>query len=204
MLSHNFFVLAALSATFLSCTPYNAIKATDQAEKSTYGALGADGSCSVSQESDGALISCPDGSMAFVPNGTNGIDGKDGVDGRDGANGADGINGADGSSCTVQDLGTKALLSCDDGTMAIIEDGADGQNGEDGQDGQPGAVTQYPLINIINTCTDKGSKILLQFANGDIIGSYAVEQKYLMIVAPGMSQIKNETSCKYSVTSIKK
>ena len=38
-------------------------------------------SCSVSQEANGALITCPDGSEVFVPNGTDGQDGVDGIDG---------------------------------------------------------------------------------------------------------------------------
>jgi len=178
--------LAAFTGLFWSCTPYNAIKTTDEASKSTNNTLGADGACSVSQEDGGALISCPDGSQAFVPNGTNGTNGADGMDGKDGVNGKDGNNG---SSCSVQDLGDKAILACEDGTMVVIEDGKDGQG-----------VTTSPLINIINACGAQGSELLLQFANGDIYGSVLIEQKYIAIVAPGFSENHEETKCEFSVT----
>ncbi|MDH5597130.1 MAG: hypothetical protein OEY44_03425 [Candidatus Peregrinibacteria bacterium] len=64
---------------------------------------GADGgSCRVEEVSEGALVTCDDGSEALVPNGTdgaNGVDGQDGQDGQDGMNGTNGANGADGVSC---------------------------------------------------------------------------------------------------------
>jgi hypothetical protein len=178
-------VLATATASLWSCTPYNAIKATDESSKSSNSTLGADGACSVSQEEGGALISCPDGSMAFVPNGTNGTNGTDGK------NGVDGKDGADGSSCSVQDLGDKAILACEDGTMVVIEDGKDGSG-----------VTTSPLVNIINACGEQGSELLLQFANGDIYGSVMIEQRYIAIVAPGMTENHNETKCEFSVTPV--
>ncbi len=199
MLKNNFHRIIVLTATTLmwSCTPYSAIKATDESNNSANTTLGADGSCSVNQEAGGAMITCPDGSMAFVPNGTNGANGASGT------NGVNGTNGTNGSSCSVQDLGTKALIICEDGTTAIIDDGADGKDGMDGKDGQ-NTVTASPLVNIINVCTAKGSEILLQFANGEVIGSYMIDQKYMVVIAPGMSQTKNETHCEFSVTSVKR
>lgn len=47
-------------------------------------------SCTVdytTQPEDGALITCPDGTAAFVSNGTDGVDGLDGVNGTDGLDG---------------------------------------------------------------------------------------------------------------------
>jgi len=84
------------------------------------GVDGQDGSaCSVveAQNSSGSLISCADGTTAFIRNGKDGTDGQDGEDGADGQDGEDGTDGQDG----------------EDG-----EDGADGQDGEDGTDGQDG------------------------------------------------------------------
>ena len=49
--------------------------------------------CSVESVEGGALITCPDGSEAFVPNGQDGEDGTDGMDGQDGEDGSDGLDG---------------------------------------------------------------------------------------------------------------
>ena len=78
------------------------------------------------------------------PAGRDGEDGKDGVDGEDGAkgdpgadgkdgtngingvngtnglDGEDGENGADGSSCSVQEIESGLIVSCTDGTSAVL------------------------------------------------------------------------------------
>jgi hypothetical protein len=201
--------LCMLAASIWSCAPRGMISATDTSNSAT----SADGSCSVSQENGGAMISCPDGSQAFVPNGTNGtngVDGTNGTNGTDGKDGKDGLNGTNGSSCSVQDLGTKALITCTDGTTAIIEDGINGKDGTNGTDGEDGAdgkdgssLVQYPVINIINPCNNKNDE-LLEFANGDIIERYSTEQKTFMLLTPGVHMSKSDTKCKFTVTSSKK
>ncbi len=52
--------------------------------------------CSVIQHSDGATITCPDGTVAEIYHGSNGQDGSNGVDGKDGTDGADGADGQNG------------------------------------------------------------------------------------------------------------
>ena len=89
--------------------------------------LGADGSsCSVNQTTSGATLSCTDGTLASIANGINGANGRHGIDGINGVNGvngqdgADGQNGADGSSCSVEEIDGGAVVSCTDGTSAVL------------------------------------------------------------------------------------
>ena len=83
--------------------------------------------CSVTQNADGtATLTCDDGTTATIRNGTNGTPGTPGTDG---APGTDGTNGTNGTSCTVADQpdGTR-LISCSDGTQAIVTNGTAGRN----------------------------------------------------------------------------
>ena len=52
--------------------------------------------------------------------GAPGAAGDDGVDGVDGIDGLDGLAGIDGSSCSVQQEESTAVITCKDGTSAII------------------------------------------------------------------------------------
>jgi hypothetical protein len=96
------------------------------------GADGQDGQdaepCTTTQTELGATLACPDGSSAYVVNGTNGVDGVDGIrgtDGIDGLNGTDGVAGIDGTSCTVLQNVSGATITCSDGTTASILNGLD-------------------------------------------------------------------------------
>ena len=54
--------------------------------------------------------------------GVNGANGFNGLDGQDGANGIDGVgfDGLDGSSCSVAQVGSSAVITCEDGTSAAL------------------------------------------------------------------------------------
>lgn len=87
---------------------------------------------------------------ATGPTGDTGAVGPAGKDGQDGATGAQGIPGsqgeagADGSSCSVAQVSGGAIITCTDGTSAIILNGADGRDAAacmvvcDGQRGNAG------------------------------------------------------------------
>lgn len=70
--------------------------------------------CSVERVDGGVVMTCPDGSEAFLSDGEEGDKGTRGLHGLDGADGKDGVDGVDGR----------------DGV-----DGIDGTDGEDGTDG---------------------------------------------------------------------
>lgn len=101
-------------------------------EDGSNGESGQDGeSCTVEQAEGGAVITCSDGTTAFVSNGVdgshgeNGVDGHDGADGQDGAAGEDGADGVDGTSCSVTEHVDGAMISCPDGTSAFVSNGKD-------------------------------------------------------------------------------
>lgn len=85
--------------------------------------------CHVVQSPQGATIECPDGSSAFLSNGTNGTNGTNGEPGQDGADGSNGANGTDGASaepCSVTRESDGAQIDCPDGSSAFVSDGSDG------------------------------------------------------------------------------
>jgi hypothetical protein len=88
----------------------------DKKEKTVVGPQGP--SCKVSQLTDSAKITCPDGSVATVQNGA---------------------AGANGASCSVEQLTNGSKISCTDGTYALILNGIDGAPGRDGIDGSNGS-----------------------------------------------------------------
>lgn len=123
---------------------------------------GEDGSgCTV----DGDRLECDDGTSWDLV-GEDGADGERGEPGETGATGAAGEQGApgeDGASCSVRDTDSGAVITCDDGTTATINDGAAGTAGEDGADGLqglPGAgsASSGGRIKAITLSGDDGSE----------------------------------------------
>jgi hypothetical protein len=96
------------------------------------------GTCSVQQENEGAQISCPDGTKAFIKNGDQGPSGIQGQVGQDGAigvqgiagqngiNGIDGKDGVDGSQiraivpCPTNNQPYAERLLCIDDTLYAV------------------------------------------------------------------------------------
>jgi len=106
---------------------------------------GRDGtSCTTTQLSNGAKISCTDGAFSIIYNGTNGNDGSNGIDGLDGTNGSDGqdgvdgTNGQNGSSCSASSTPNGARIICTNGDIVDLYNGTNGSNGNNGQHGNNG------------------------------------------------------------------
>lgn len=101
-------------------------------------------SCTVEPQSEGALITCEDGTTAFVEygedgtDGTNGVDGTNGTDGLAGPAGADGVDGQDGATGATGPAGKDGLAGADGLDGAPGQDGKDGAPGQDGKDGPKG------------------------------------------------------------------
>lgn len=148
-------------------------------------------SCTTSQTSTGAIISCEDGSVSAISNGKAGANGVNGTSGVDGSNGVDGTNGKDGT----------------DGSNGL--NGTNGTNGIDGKDGAPGmpgkdGSTIEPLI----PCPDKSGsypEVLLCIDNS----LYAVffgenkEKKDVRYskIPSGSYQTTDGRECKFKVTT---
>ena len=87
----------------------------------SFGSIGADGRDGV-DGADGA-----DGNPGVDgrdgidgADGLNGVNGSDGIDGINGVDGVNGQNGLDGSSCSANQDGSSVVISCVDGTTAVL------------------------------------------------------------------------------------
>jgi hypothetical protein len=150
-------------------------------ESGPQGPSGVDGkSCTVNQTSQGAEITCPDGSGAVVLNGNTG---------------AAGSNGADGSSCSVNQMSNGATILCTDGTNAAILNG---------QDGADAPATAYSIIEMKDPCGDQSGfdEVLLKTANGKWIAHFASGiNQFLTVLTPGTYQTTDSTRCRFSLDS---
>ncbi len=112
-----------------------------------------------------------------------------------GPKGADGQDGAPGSSCSVQQMSNGAIITCQDGTSAVI------LNGADGSDAPP---TAYSVVELINPCGDAPGydEILLRLHNGQLIAHFSHGNKqFLTLLTPGTYQTTDGTNCLFSVDS---
>ncbi len=124
-------VLIALTIMLSACSVDRSLEATVTANDGRDGRDGIDGTsaiCTVERQENGALLSCSDGSYAFVQDGSNGSNGQ---------NGENGSDGQDGNSCSVEQQEGGALITCGN-SSALVQNGLNGTNGQDGQDGQDG------------------------------------------------------------------
>lgn len=106
-----------------------------------------------------------------------------------------GPRGADGSSCSVTQTMTGAIISCTDGTTAIL------LNGEDGNDAPP---TPYSITEIINPCGDAPGfdEILFRTHNNQIIAHFSSGGlQFLTVLSPGNYRTTDSQSCLFSVNS---
>jgi hypothetical protein len=145
------------------------------------GPAGIDGeNCTVNQTSQGAEITCPDGSGAVVLNGNTG---------------ASGSNGADGSSCSVNQMSNGATILCTDGTNAAILNG---------QDGEDAPATAYSIIEMKDPCGDQSGfdEVLLKTASGSWIAHFASGQsQFLTVLTPGTYITTDGSHCYFTLNA---
>jgi hypothetical protein len=159
---------------------------------------GKDGSnCSVEQLENGAKISCQDGSVAYIYNGKDGLNGSAGQDGssctitanKEGAeiectdgssasllNGSNGSNGQDGKSCQLKDLDNGVLIICGD-EKAVVYDGEDANSKVIGIESYI-----FPCGKEFNN-----DEIFLRLTDGNILALYdgGPNEDRLVLLAPG-------------------
>ena len=92
--------------------------------------------------------------------GVNGANGFNGLDGQDGANGIDGVgfDGLDGSSCSVAQVGSSAVITCEDGTSAALA--------------SAGTVVVYPegTLGASPPLTYPTGAVVIKDASGTVLG----------------------------------
>jgi hypothetical protein len=117
--------------------------------------------------------------------------------GRNGAQGEVGLRGpagASGGSCSVAQVSNGAVITCDDGTTAVVLNG---------QDAPTDAPTAYTVAEIIKPCPELGYReVLLKLYNGDILAHYSDGSKqFLTLITPGSYVLTDGSSCHFTVHS---
>jgi hypothetical protein len=116
--------------------------------------------------------------------------------GKDGSMGPKGDTGAPGSSCSVTQVSNGAIISCENGTSAVL------LNGQDGADGSPAPATPYTVTEIIDPCGNSPGfdEVLLRLHNGQIMAHYAQGAlQFLTILSPGTYRVTDGTNCVFTV-----
>ena len=88
-------------------------------------------------------------------------------------NGPQGPKGVSGTSCTVTDTDGGALITCPDGTSALVTDGDDGKDGEDGDDGKdsPKEPCDHAVCHKGKTLYIPKSAVEAHLKHGDYAGA---------------------------------
>lgn len=180
--------------------------------------------CRTTEDNDNLIIICSD-NIIKIPKvrglkgdrGSRGPGGYTGETGAAGPKGIDGVDGVAGKSCSVAATPTGAVISCEDGTSAVInngtdgvdgvdgQNGADGVNGQDGQDGQngaDGADGQDSIVEVINPCGVEGGfeEVLFRLSNGKVYALYfSGSLSFLTELPPGNYQTTDSYNCAFTV-----
>ena len=151
-------------------------------------------SCSTFQMSNGVKVQCTDGTFAYVYNGAPGADGKNGKSctisstpkgGKVSCDDGSEVEIENGQSCSVQDVGNGALLTCGMDSV-IVYDGVKGDKGDAGEDALAGAIG---IANYIFPCGKEfnGDEVLLKLTDGNILALYdgGPNEDRLALLYPG-------------------
>ncbi len=140
--------------------------------------------CSVTQEPEGAVINCTDGSSATINNG------------QDGENGLPGLPGLDGNSCTVTQLVNGALIACGANSAVVL-------NGLDGVDSLAGS---FGISEVLSPCGSEfdNHEVLLKLSNGLVLGLFDGGPHWdrLVLLEPEVTYDTNDGyGCSFSIDS---
>jgi hypothetical protein len=158
--------------------------------------------CTVSQQADKSIVTCPDGSSTVITNGKDGtscsvtqvstgavISCTDGTV-------ANTNHGTNGTSCTVKQLVNGVRISCSDSTEAVVYNGQDGANGADAP------PTPYTVTALIDPCGKQTTfdEVLLKLSNGTIIAHFASgANQFLTPIGTGTYMTTDGTNCYFTV-----
>lgn len=155
--------------------------------------------------------------------GTDGTTGPAGADGLPGANGDQGetgavgpigpagANGENGSSCSATQAIGGVLISCTDGTSAVLLDGPTGPRGDTGEKGDSGSngvdglnapPTPYTVTEMIDPCGDQTAydEILMRLANDQLVAHFSSGSlEFLTVIPPGNYVTTDGTHCHFTV-----
>lgn len=129
--------------------------------------------------------------------------------GADGVNGVDGADGADGSSCSVSTVSAGpvapnggAQVLCENGTSALI------LNGANGADGASAPATPYMIAKIVTPCPSvpgSNKEVLLVLQNRSILASVSEQSNgkntRLALLGYGTYSTTDGRSCSFTISS---
>jgi hypothetical protein len=125
-----------------------------------------------------------------------------------GPSGHNGQAGSPGGSCTVTQAANGVVISCADGSNAVIYNGADGKDGQDGQDGRDLLPGAYSVVNLVDFCGDApgvNDEVGLVLGNGKILVLFvsggAGSMHFLTLLNPGNYVTTDGTSCHFTVNA---
>lgn len=173
-------------------------------------------SCTVSTVSEGALISCDDGTSSLVKNGAEGDTGSQGVAG------IAGVNGTNGTSCSVLTIAVGdpvaanggSLITCGATTSLLLNgtngangvNGSNGSNGSNGTNGTNAVLPAYSVVQVVDPCGPQSSQdeVFLKLQNGMLVASFsdntAGAYTHFAILTPGAGYMTTDhTGCYFSV-----
>lgn len=175
--------------------------------------------CTVSSESSGSLISCPDGTASTVHNGDS-IQGKAGSDGKDGLNGANGANGADGSAGlnghsavvaldAITHPGCTVIMSAtdinDSGTWELSDSNQQSALVCDGADAPPSQFTPVSIVDPCGTKPNTWNEVFLQLYDGSLLASFSDNASGLntrfSLITPGNYVTSDGDMCYFTITA---
>lgn len=143
------------------------------------------------------------------PSGKDGQDGATGAPGVQGPQGETGANGNDGSSCSVtENMIGGAIISCTDGTSAVVLDGQDGASGRDGLDGKDGkdgmdaSLLPFSIVGFVDPCGPQSTydEILIQLTNGQVVAHFSSgNRQFLTSIGPGTYITTDGTGCIFTI-----
>lgn len=162
--------------------------------------------CTVSQQADKSIVTCPDGSSTVINNGKDGtsctvtqVSTGSVISCTDGTV-ANTYNGTKGISCSVIQLVNGARISCTDGAEAVV------YNGEDGQNGEAAPPTPYTVTEVIDPCGKQATfdEVLLRMSNGDLLAHFANgNNQFLTTIGAGSYSTTDGTNCYFTVNNDK-
>lgn len=127
-----------------------------------------------------------------------------------GPKGDQGIQGVSGDSCSVTQLPDGALIECEDGSTAFVENGEDGAQGEqgvpgqDGQDGQDATLPDDVFVSSIDPCGGGPGhdEILLITQGGDYVAYFAGAGGFLTILECNTSYVTTDNqACQFRLNA---
>lgn len=172
-------------------------------------------SCSVKDEGNRLIVTCPDGSTGTISDGEDGKSGSNGTDGKDGSNGQDGFSIVTllGPSNSCSNGGVTLIIGKDVNRSGVLELAEDSNIQSvdicNGQDGTSAPVSQLTPVGIINPCGDAPNlqdEVFLKLQNGTILTSISEnangKNTRLSFLTQGTYITTDGDNCRFTIDSV--